>query len=70
MPESLVFSCAKILFLVSLFFVEVKDQSLLTFQILNFYMYINLHSKHLIYIVCVYYKIAMTNKNAIIATCL
>ena len=31
MPESLVFSCAKILFLVSLLFVAVKDRSLLTF---------------------------------------
>ena len=31
LPESLVFSCAKILFLVSLLFVAVQDQSLLTF---------------------------------------
>ena len=34
MPESLVFSCTKILFLVSLLFVAVKDQSLTHF--LNF----------------------------------
>ena len=35
MPESLVFSCAKILFLVSLLFVAMKDQFLLTFYILQ-----------------------------------
>ena len=31
MPESLVFSCSNILFLVSLLFVAIKDQSLLSF---------------------------------------
>ena len=36
MSESLVFSCAKILFLVSLFFVAVKYRSLLTFKQINY----------------------------------
>ena len=40
MPESLVFSCAKILFLVSLLFVAVKDQSLLTYKFLILHNYI------------------------------
>ena len=40
MPESLVFSCAKILFLVSLLFVAVKDQSLLTYKFLILHKYI------------------------------
>ena len=35
MTESLVFSCAKILYLVSLLFVAVKGRSLLTFKIFN-----------------------------------
>ena len=41
MPESLVFSYAKILSLVSLLFVAVKDQSLLTFEILIILVIIN-----------------------------
>ena len=39
MPESLVFSCAKILFLVSELFVAVKDRSLLTFEFLIYSVY-------------------------------
>ena len=46
MPESLVFSCAKILFLISLLFVAVKDRSLL-FKFLFILVCIKTHDSKL-----------------------